>query len=835
MSQYLRPRDLCSCLLVVPLLLTPVAACADEPADKDIVLKQCLVLKPVGRSGRSPLHLDAVEAEIVAGRWAVPKAGDTVQAPAGGAKQTWETATAKDGTLQHDALRGGYLYWNVASDTERVCILEASGHSLVYVNGEPRVGDPYSNGIVRVPVLLHKGTNDLLFLAGRGQVHAKLVKPAARGLLNASDLTLPDYVLGESGKLWGAVVVINADTRPLEHPTLQVAVNGADGAGNTLPMIPPLSIRKVAFQLASHAAKIENKAVELKLLSKKGDAWETLDVAKFNVNQVTAEQLHKRTFLSDIDGSVQYYAVQPALPVTDKNQEKFKDGPALFLTLHGAGVEGVGQAAAYGRKEGGHIVAPTNRRPYGFDWEDWGRLDALEVLDHARKELKTDPRRTYLTGHSMGGHGTWHVGVTFPDRFAAIAPSAGWISFATYAGGTKRPDNPTPMQALLYRGGLASETLALEHNYANQGVYVLHGDADDNVSVGQAREMRKQLGAFHPDFAYHEQPGAGHWWGNACVDWPPLFEFLLDHKRPDLATLPPVHFVTASPSVSAVCHWATVEAQIKAFEPSTLALKCDADKHRFAGTTKNIARLSLDLTALKPAKTLQLELDGQKIDDVPWPEKTARLWLRGDGDKWVVSSAPAAGTKNPQCGGPFKEAFRNRMIFVYGTKGTKEENAWAFAKARYDAETFWYRGNGSIDVMADVNFDPKQEPNRNAIIYGHAESNAAWEALLGNSPVQVKRGEVTVGDKKISGDDLACLFVRPRPGSDKASVGVVSGSGLPGSRLTDRLPYFVSGVAYPDCIVLGTETLTKGVEGVRAAGFFGNDWSVTEGEFVWKE
>jgi S-formylglutathione hydrolase FrmB len=33
----------------------------------------------------------------------------------------------------------------------------------------------------------------------------------------------------------------------------------------------------------------------------------------------------------------------------------------------------------------------------------------------------------------MGGHGAWILGVQFPDLFAAIGPSAGWISFRTYA------------------------------------------------------------------------------------------------------------------------------------------------------------------------------------------------------------------------------------------------------------------------------------------------------------------------------------------------------------------------------------------------------------------
>src|SRR5262249_58710797 len=104
--------------------------------------------------------------------------------------------------------------------------------------------------------------------------------------------------------------------------------------------------------------------------------------------------------------------------------------------------------------------------------------------------------------------------------------------------------------------------------------------------------------------------------------------------------------------------------------------------------------------------------------------------------------------------------------------------------------------------------------------YGNAQTNAAWGVLLRDSPVQVRRDGVTVGDRTLLGDDLACLFLRPRPGSDTASVGVVAGTGLPGMRLTDRVTYFVSGVGMPDCPVLGTEALARGTASVRAAGFF---------------
>ncbi|MGO8902741.1 MAG: hypothetical protein ACLQU5_31005 [Isosphaeraceae bacterium] len=41
------------------------------------------------------------------------------------------------------------------------------------------------------------------------------------------------------------------------------------------------------------------------------------------------------------------------------------------------------------------------------------------------------------------------------------------------------------------------------------------------------------------------------------------------------------------------------------------------------------------------------------------------------------------------------------------------------------------------------------------IVYGHAESNAAWLALLADSPVQIRRGSVRIGQRELSGDDLA--------------------------------------------------------------------------------
>jgi hypothetical protein len=134
-----------------------------------------------------------------------------------------------------------------------------------------------------------------------------------------------------------------------------------------------------------------------------------------------------------------------------------------------------------------------------------------------------------------------------------------------------------------------------------------------------------------------------------------------------------------------------------------------------------------------------------------------------------------------------------------------------------------------------VEFDPDTDRDRSVILYGNADTNAAWNALLPNSPVQVRKDSISIDGRSFSGSDLCCLFLQPRPGSDSACVAVISGTGLPGMRLTERIPYFVSGVGYPDCIVMGSEVLSAKSEGVRAAGFFGLDWSVKNGEFAWKE
>lgn len=784
----------------------------DWPADAPtLVVREALAVESLARGGRSLIVTDPVEAAIVRGTWATPADGVGVSTP-DGRQATWRAIEADEQGVFAGRAAAGYVHVIIRSATERVAMLHARGHRHVFVNGERRGGDVYDLGITALPIVLRAGDNELLFRGGRGRLRVELREPEAALFWLDHDATKPDAVGDGLGHLALPLVNATADQR--------LGVSGGSGAQSLvsgLGGVPPLGVRKLPVPFAMHAPA---EAPEI-IVEVEARAGEVVAAATLSLAVRDAADKHSRTFISGIDGSVQYYAVTPATGGARPE--------ALILTLHGASVEARGQAAAYGPKDWATIVAPTNRRPFGFDWEDWGRLDAMEVLDLASTHTK--PERTYLTGHSMGGHGTWQVGAQFPHRFAAIAPSAGWRDFWSY-GGAGQFDEADAVGAVLNAANNPSRTLLLQDNYKHQGVYILHGDADDNVPVSQARFMRDRLADFHTNFAYYERAGAGHWWGNECVDWPPMMDFL----RQQALDMEPTHdsLVTMNPAINGAASLFTIHRQARAMEPTRVEMARTIADNTVKATTDNVLALRVEPAAFEgmdPSKTFTLTIDGQALEVVwsPRAENVAPHFERDALDgPWRLVRSFDPSLKGAHRAGPFKHAFNNRMVFVYATGGSADENAWALAKARYDADTWQYRANGSVDVVPDTAFDPADpaHKDRNVIVYGCADSHRLWGALLGAAPVRVARGSVHVGDKALEGEDLSAHFVYPRPGSDVALVGVVAGTGAVGRRLADEPRYFTSGVGYPDWLVCSPAVLDEGLPGVVAAGTFDAHWAI---------
>ena len=257
---------------------------------------------------------------------------------------------------------------------------------------------------------------------------------------------------------------------------------------------------------------------------------------------------------------------------------------------------------------------------------------------------------------------------------------------------------------------------------------------------------------------------------------------------------------------------------------SEVDLHLDPWRARVTGTTSNVEVLGLQLAHLD-ADSVWFELDGESFG-ASMPAGGA-IWLEY-ADRWRQIREPDPAMKGAHRNGGFRDAFTNRPQLVVGTQGSDEDTVRNWAKARFDAEYLWYQGNSSLDVIADIDFDPAAEPDRNVVIYGNAETHEDWDALV-DEAVDVRGGRVRVGDREF--ENAGLMAIRPRPGSETASVAILAGSDATAMRLTERRPILSGGFAYPDVTVLRD----VGGSVVVGAGFFGNDWSVESGDFVWVE
>ncbi len=751
-----------------------------------------------------------------------------------------EISTDKTNSFNDRDLRSSYVYLTYHSKEERTVLFEASGHSLALINGMPHEGDHYDFGWNLIPVRLIQGTNVFVLKVGRfPRIRARLIDPKDPVQFTIRDLTMPDLLLEEKKQYNGAIRIINATENWVKNYAIHAQISG-ENVVTEVPSIPPLSVRKIPFSFASIPQNYEKEEIDLKLQLKNLNVISTQEL-KLKVK--SKHNHHKKTFISDIDGSVQYYSVAPS-----SNHEL--ESQALFLSIHGASVEAVNQANAYKKKDWGNLVAPTNRRPFGFAWEDWGRLDALEVLADAKKIYQPDLKRIYLTGHSMGGHGTWYLGATYPDKFAAIAPCAGYPDLLLYRDSfLKRtlkmspeqlsrfgmtaeivarlnmPTTETPVEQMMKRAGNPSRTIELIQNYLHFGVYVLHGEKDNVVPTFIARDMRERLGKFHNDFTYYEYPGGTHWYGDHSVDWKPIFDFFKQRTIKESKDIKKLEFYTASPGVSATSNFLTIHQQKKPFEISSFKF---SKEESFKIDTENVSLIEVDLTQL-PDTINSVYINGSEVDI----QNKKKFFLKENEGNWNLTSVPSLQEKGPHRNGGFKDAFRNNMVFVYGSQGSNEENQWIYNKARFDAETFWYRANGNIEIVKDKDFKPEKYPDQNIILYGNKDNNSAWKKLLKDSPIQVANNEVKFGNRKLSGPQWGMYFVVPRIDSDNASIGVVTGSGIKGMKAAYANHYMVNGTTFPDVLLFDDSVLINGSSSVKCAGFFGNDWSLEKGDFKW--
>ena len=209
-------------------------------------------------------------------------------------------------------------------------------------------------------------------------------------------------------------------------------------------------------------------------------------------------------------GELQYLLYLPAA-----YQESDDKRWPLMLFLHGAGERGsdVQRVAIHGPlslvKQGTNfpfiIVAP--QCPSGQIWES---EPLLQLLDNVEKKYRVDDKRIYLSGLSMGGYGTWKLGLANPGKFAAIAPICGGCNM---------------IEVLLGPRDKADAVKSLP-------IWAFHGAKDDVVPLSESERVVEGLrrgGVKEVKFTVYPEAKHDSW--KEAYKTPELYEWMLSKSR----------------------------------------------------------------------------------------------------------------------------------------------------------------------------------------------------------------------------------------------------------------------------------------------------------------
>jgi predicted peptidase len=187
----------------------------------------------------------------------------------------------------------------------------------------------------------------------------------------------------------------------------------------------------------------------------------------------------------------------------------------LILFLHGSGERGtnIWKVAVHGPPKNVDanadfpFIVVSPQCPEG---QIWSTDVLLRLLDEVVDQYTVDETRVYLTGLSMGGFGTWNLGMSYPERFAAIVPICGGGEMINVLLSSREK-------------GDALKSLA---------IWAFHGAKDPVVPVEESQRMveaAKKVGAQEVKLTIY--PEATHDAWTQTYANPELYQWLLKHQR----------------------------------------------------------------------------------------------------------------------------------------------------------------------------------------------------------------------------------------------------------------------------------------------------------------
>ena len=528
--------------------------------------------------------------------------------------------------------------------------------------------------------------------------------------------------------------------------------------------------------------------------------------------QDRAHQFVRMAYRDEIDDTPQFCRVY--LPT---NYDPAKKYP-MVVTLHGYNGDNPPYIRWWSVTKQHEILADRYNliyiEPHGrgnTSYNGIGDRDVLRCIQMAKERFNVDDDRVYLTGYSMGGGGTWHVGCRHPELFAAIAPIyGGWDYHVSY--NETGLANLNKIERFFFE---KQSSFAQAEALLSTPVCVAHGDADASVDVNNSRYAVRMLQRWGYDIRYWEVPGGVH--GRLGIE-DDLMQWLLLHKRDDN----PKHVRIRSAELkSAAAHWvrvlqrenpyAFIHADVELIGPNKIRLE-----------TENVLELTLS-----PGNDI---VDHQQPLLIFWNGKEIRTKL--EGGRVALKSeeySPSKIHKRPEIEGSLADGTNKPFAVVIGTSSTDSVTRKLCAMKAHEFINDWKEWQKfEPRVFKDSELSDVDMAKYSLILYGGADANLVTKKLIDKIPLEITPEKFVLGEQEFKAKDAVVNMIYPNPMNPDRYVSIIAANSPTGMYFlnqnqnnTERYDFYIADGCLPN------RRSGHPQEKVQvAAGIFDYNWQV---------
>ena len=476
-----------------------------------------------------------------------------------------------------------------------------------------------------------------------------------------------------------------------------------------------------------------------------------------------------RGYRSRIDGSVQPYGVVYPAGYGADPKKKWR----LDLSLHGRDsslteVKHLNQHSGKPAPKDQDFVQINiyGRGNNAYRWA--GESDVFEAMGHfiaaesaAGRKDTIDLKRVVLKGFSMGGAGTWHLGLRHPDRFAAIQPGAGFTTTHGYI--AKLPDPLPDYQEKCLR---IYDAYRYAENAFNVPVVAYSGEIDKQRQAAENIQAELKRVGLSDRMTHLIGPGLEHKfppeWQKAAEK--ELWKYAGEGKgRSEF----PAHIrFVAYRSAEGRCDWVQIDGLERQYEPAIVQARWDGTS--FTVNTTNVCRLRLYGPPTRRFSS-KVNLDGQALDaiwDIDFKPPEA-VFVKTHG-AWQTASARLEADelrKSGQTTGPIDHAFTTSFLCVVGTGRPFHAATEAAAHAQLDRfrrEWDQYM-RGSLAVKKDTEVTPRDLTDSHLVLFGDPASNSLIAKALPKLPLRWTAEEIEFGRLNFDAATHLPMLIYPNP------------------------------------------------------------------------